>query len=240
MMKELNESWVAHMNSTYYTASVEQPDASALQAIQKIQLDVAALRERVEGFALNALNQVPGTSSHWHNNAHETLRTVGLIPSATAADLAKVATDASVMKQFNPMLSLESREHLALSILIWLQLCVYEDKLRRLASFFRLGCLDEMMRELETKTVWDVTLHPYWLIFEAENGIQIRQEQYKVAQHLIGNPGDVIQLNMGLGKVSIRRLSLILGTCISLPHPIDFDLCLDKGDTTNVDLTCIL
>ncbi len=31
----------------------------------------------------------------------------------------------------------------------------------------------------------------------------IRPDQYKVAQHLIDNPGDIIQLNMGLGKVSI-------------------------------------
>lgn len=238
MMNELNESWVAHISNSmrHATSSVERPDAGTLQAIQKLQNDVVASRKKAESFALNALNQVPETSSHWHDNAHDLLRTVGLIPTASATDLAKCAIDASVITTFNPMLTLESCAKLVESILIWLRLCVYEDKLGRLVSFFRSGSLDEMTREIDTVTIWDTAKHPYWLIFEVENGIQIRQEQYKVAQHLIDNPGDVIQLNMGLGKVS-NCINRFLSYLYVLTHLLMF--LSDKGDSANVDLTCL-
>ncbi len=50
---------------------------------------------------------------------------------------------------------------------------------------------------------WDPTKHPEWLVFEVEGQLQIRPTQYKVAQHLINNPGAIIQLNMGEGKTRV-------------------------------------
>lgn len=43
---------------------------------------------------------------------------------------------------------------------------------------------------------WSPAQHPCWLVFEAEQRLQIRPAQYKVAQHLMDNPGAICQLNM--------------------------------------------
>jgi len=206
MMDELRESWDAHMHSrsVLRTASLTLNCNNELNIIQG---DVIELRRKIENFAIDALNQVPEqTSFHWHDKAQRILRVAGRVPTAVAADLAKIAVDPSMIASFNPMITDESR--LLESISIWLQLCVYEDKLARLLSFSKSGSIEEVMTELDIRTVWDTSKHPFWLVFEVENGIQIRPDQYKVAQHLIDNPGDVIQLNMGLGKVSFKITSL--------------------------------
>ena len=84
--------------------------------------------------------------------------------------------------------------------------------------FFKSGLIEDVIAELAIRTVWDTSKHPHWLVFEVENGIQIRQDQYKVAQHLIDNPGDVVQLNMGLGKVSFMlKIALLLSLYCFIP-----------------------
>ena len=77
----------------------------------------------------------------------------------------------------------------------------------------RLGCKSgNNTSNIEDYRLLLTSDYPFWLVFEVENDLQIRQDQYKVAQHLIDNPGDVIQLNMGLGKVSFMSLYCIFVT----------------------------
>jgi hypothetical protein len=57
---------------------------------------------------------------------------------------------------------------------------------------------------------WRVNDHPAWLVFEMEAGLQIRPAQHKVAEHLMGHPGSVVQLNMGEGKTRVILPMLIL------------------------------
>jgi len=205
MINELRESWDAHVRSTSHSHTESVKLNIPNNAIKGIQDDVVELRRRVENFALDSLNQVTEqTNSNWHDNAHRMFRVAGLVPTAIAADLAKIALDPVTIETFNPMIA--DYSHLLESISTWLRLCVYEDKLARLLSFFRSESVEENITELNVKTVWDTGEHPFWLVFEVENGLQIRQDQYKVAQHLIDNPGDFIQLNMGLGKVSFMSL----------------------------------
>jgi hypothetical protein len=66
------------------------------------------------------------------------------------------------------------------------------------------------MKELTSHRSWDTNNHPYWLVYEAEQRIRIRPEQFQVANHLINNNGHVIQLNMGLGKTRVILPMLIL------------------------------
>jgi len=207
MMNELKESWNAHLSSTRHHSPKINLNGKSLQ---KIQIRIARLKQKVEDFVLDALNQVSNQHAHWHDNAHEILRVAGLIPTATAADLAKIAIDPALIGSFNPMLSVESQGKLVESIIIWLRLCVYEDKLHRLIFFVKTNSTEDVMKELDTVTLWSASDHPYWLVFEVENGIQIRQEQYKVAKHLIDNPGNIIQLNMGLGKTRVILPMLVL------------------------------
>ena len=59
------------------------------------------------------------------------------------------------------------------------------------------------LQELLVHRTWDVSLHPEWLVFEAEGQLQIRPDQYTVARHLMDNPGAICQLNMGEGKTRV-------------------------------------
>ena len=218
MMDELRESWDAHMHSrsVLRTASLT---LSCNNELNRIQRGVVELRRKIENFAIDALNQVPEqTSFHWHDKAQRILRVAGRVPTAVAVDLAKIAVDPSMIASFNSMI--KDKSCLLESISIWLQLCVYEDKLTRLLSFSKSGFIEGVMTEFDIRTVWDTSKYPCWLVFEVENGIQIRPDQYKVAQHLIDNPGDVIQLNMGLGKVSFKITSLRSYCCFVSFSPL--------------------
>jgi hypothetical protein len=46
--------------------------------------------------------------------------------------------------------------------------------------------------------------------FKVENGLQIRNEQYSMARHLLDRPGTVSQLNMGSGKTRVVMPMLVL------------------------------
>ncbi|KAL3776350.1 hypothetical protein ACHAW5_003524 [Stephanodiscus triporus] len=153
-------------------------------AFEEIQGDVVESRLKVGKFLLDALNQeAEQKSSHWHDNAQRMLRVAGRVPTAIAVDLATIAIDPIMIATFNPMI--KDKSHLLESISIWLQLCVYEDKLARVLSFFKSGLIEDVMAELAIRTVWDTSKHPHWLVFEVENGIQIRQDQYKVAWRML-------------------------------------------------------
>lgn len=58
-------------------------------------------------------------------------------------------------------------------------------------------------QELLVTRTWDAAQHPQWLVFEAEGQIQIRPAQHRIAEHLISNPGAIVQLNMGEGKTRV-------------------------------------
>ncbi|KAL3804145.1 hypothetical protein HJC23_013664 [Cyclotella cryptica] len=208
MMNELKESWDAYQGSI----SHHIPRTSVnLDEAKTVQSDIIKMRQSVEMHALNALNEVSSNECHhWHNNAHEILRIVGLVPTGTILDLAKIAIDHSLIKLFNPMINDESCERLVESILVWLQLCVHEDKFKRIMTLHDSGAISDVVKELRTKTVWDKFKYPYWLVFEVEQGLTIRQDQYMVAKHLIENPGHIIQLNMGLGKTRVILPMLVL------------------------------
>lgn len=203
MLNELKKSWEAHHNSSSCSSKQTTADIEALtMTLPLIKIRARDLRYKVEKYALDALNKRPLDCSHWHDDAHEMLRTVGIVPSATTSDLAKISFTPSLIQDFNPMLNQDARQTLVKSIITWLRLCVYEDKITRLLSLCDVGTVEDVMKELDTKTIWVSNDYPYWLVFEVENAIMIRQEQYKVAKHLIHNPGHILQLNMGLGKVS--------------------------------------
>lgn len=211
MMSELKRSWDAHQNEVSHPDSKDDFKSLVLRPILN---RTSELRSNAEEYALRSLNEMPELNSHWHCPTHEILRVAGLISSATIEDLARIAINCSLINDFNPILNQESRETLMKSIITWLRLCVYEDKIARMISLCDSGAADELLEELNTKPVWSARDHPYWLVFEVENGIMIRQEQYKVAKHLIDNKGDVVQLNMGRGKVSVSYASALFWFCI--------------------------
>ena len=58
---------------------------------------------------------------------------------------------------------------------------------------------------------WSVDAHPAWLVFEAEQQLQIRPQQYWIARHLMGHFGDIVQLNMGAPRRAAQRQQLRQG-----------------------------
>eukprot|EP00882_Tetradesmus_deserticola_P023299 GHRQ01025352.1.p1 GENE.GHRQ01025352.1~~GHRQ01025352.1.p1 ORF type:complete len:119 (-),score=47.40 GHRQ01025352.1:254-610(-) len=61
----------------------------------------------------------------------------------------------------------------------------------------------QSLQELLVHRTWDPAAHPKWLVFEVEGQLQIRPAQYDIAQHLLANPGAIMQLNMGEGKTRV-------------------------------------
>ena len=166
MMEELKESWSAYQALIPRRIRLLSQATLLLKDVKIIQVQATKLRQKVEDYALSALNELPLNNSHWHNDAHEMLRIAGIVPTASVSDLARIAVDTTVIKEFNPMVSDESCCRLLKAILVWLRLCVYEDKLGRAVSMCQAGATEDIVKELDTKTVWDTSKHPYWLVFE--------------------------------------------------------------------------
>lgn len=104
------------------------------------------------------------------------------------------------MLELAPRLSQAGRKTFKQTVLVVMELVVLHEKLARIvynadkkppspSSYF--------VEELRNKRTWSTEEYPYWLAFEVEGHLQIRQEQYAVAKYLIDNPGAVCQLNMG-------------------------------------------
>eukprot|EP00957_Ditylum_brightwellii_P108057 8243985-Ditylum_brightwellii.AAC.1 len=79
-----------------------------------------------------------------------------------------------------PLVTKQDMSSIACHHKIKFLLSFHEDNLKENESF---------VQELVARRRWDVHKHPYWLVFEAEQGIRIRPEQYEVAHHLIHNNG---------------------------------------------------
>lgn len=71
--------------------------------------------------------------------------------------------------------------------------------------------------------MWSVAQHPAWLVFEVEQGLQIRPDQYNVAKRLLQHdpvrdgPAPITQLNMGEGvcwwRTRLHALPCIAARC---------------------------
>ena len=125
------------------------------------------------------------------------------MPTITRADFTQVLYDSTWLSELNPTLT--SGPMTFDLLLYWHGCCVLEDKLERLCSF-----RDDILGELRVKRTFDPVKHPYWLAFEVENRLQIRPEQALIALLLINSPGDIVQLNMGLGKTRVVLPLLVL------------------------------
>eukprot|EP00979_Chaetoceros_neogracilis_P009353 scaffold2117_cov245-Chaetoceros_neogracile.AAC.1 len=203
---ELQESWNMHCEER---KSNVNPVENIIAAIQHIEKSAASALSTMEKYILDALTHHDPSQSHLHARAMDYLRLINVIPTATKHEIAALACDSSKITNYNPLLSKTSTEIIGQAVIIWLELCVLQDKFSFLLSS-NSWRKKEFMTELTSQRSWDTNIHSYWLVYEAEQGIRIRPEQYEVANHLINNNGHVIQLNMGLGKTRVILPMLIL------------------------------
>ncbi|CAM9434131.1 unnamed protein product, partial [Hapterophycus canaliculatus] len=209
MHTELRSSWQAHH------LAVPQPSHLPPRVIQRLhgnfggmRSKVSTMRERLEQYLLSALTDF-GTSAH--ATASHMHRVSGLLPTASTSDLPPILWEKRHVHQFNPFLADATVSRLVELVVVWLRLCVLEDKLGRLQAWTMTSQTQALMwQELDVKRTWDPVAHPKWLAFEADSGLQVRPHQAEVALHMINNPGDIVQLNMGEGKTRVILPLLLL------------------------------
>ncbi|KXZ49831.1 hypothetical protein GPECTOR_19g282 [Gonium pectorale] len=209
MHSELRDSWEAH----HGLPSLEQLRVASLprERLRELQATVQSYRGDAEAYLLRHLGTVPQSVGP-HGAAFRLLRLAGTQPAAGLLDLMRAAWLPNELTQFNPFLAPEAAASLRQGVLVWLQLCVLEDRMARLVALEAAG--DEykiaLIQELQVRRTWDPLRHPQWLVFEAEGGLQIRPQQHAVAAHLLAHPGAIAQLNMGEGKTRVILPMLLL------------------------------
>lgn len=106
--------------------------------------------------------------------AQRLLRAGGRVPQATLQDLVRTLWCPSAVSGLSVFLGLSAADRSALreGVLAWLQLCVLEDKLRRLRAMAAVASEEEdfagILKELCVHRTWDPDADPEWLAFEAD------------------------------------------------------------------------
>jgi hypothetical protein len=119
-----------------------------LPSVATLQDNVGGQRARVETYLLHSLGDIPADAHH--SRSFRLLRSAGAAARPTLMDLLSCAAQPDVhahLRSFNPYLSDASCARLWQGVLLWLQLCVLEDKLERL------GALASTPAELEPTLV---------------------------------------------------------------------------------------
>ncbi|GLC47557.1 hypothetical protein PLESTB_000000900 [Pleodorina starrii] len=181
MHGELRDSWEAHHLEPELESSRLVP--GALEEIATLTAAVQQRRAAAESYLMHRLTSVPADVGP-RGSSFRLLRCAGVAPTPGPLDLMAAAwRREAVLAQFNPFLSHQSMAALHSGVLVWLQLCVLEDRLARLGRLATAGPAYHInfVQELLVRRVWDPAQHPQWLVFEAEGQLQIRPAQLAVA-----------------------------------------------------------
>jgi hypothetical protein len=192
---ELRSSWDTHRKLTSRDEQINIANINTRSA--DVLGRIVLSRKLLEDYIMNVLNDGMDKSIP---NSLDLKRLSRLHPRAIASDLLRATIHRDTVKIFNGSLRDEDQEKLQEFILEWLRLCVLEDKLERLKKLSQDADYQGLQKELRIVRNWDPSQHPAWLVFEVEHRLQIWPEQALVAKHLINNAGDIVQLNMGMGK----------------------------------------
>ena len=151
MHAELRSSWEAHQRLPSHHPALDPTVVRNLhERFAEKKARVTSLREGVEKFVLAALanfgtNDARAISYGMHYCA-------GLLPTASAQDLPSILWSKERARMFNPFLSEAGTTSLESAVVLWLRLCVLEDKLGRLERWARpLGSEALMWQELQVR-----------------------------------------------------------------------------------------
>lgn len=207
MLAELRESWEVHSQ----LPGAQLRDKAAFAAFLAGGLDdVAGRRADAERWVVAAHAQEPDAgraqSRAWRAAGLRLRRAAGVAPLPQAADLARAlrapapvaGADVRPVDSFASA-SVADSALLREGVITWLELCVLEERLRRLQRMAAARDWVSVVRELRVRRTWDASEHPEWLVFEADEGIQIRPAQYALAHAVLcgstSNVAPIFQLN---------------------------------------------
>ncbi|CAM9708595.1 unnamed protein product, partial [Scytosiphon promiscuus] len=214
MHAELRSSWEVHQLAIPNHMPVPLPEIQRLhKEFGELRCTLSTMQQRLGNFLLRVLGTfgTTGNASACHMQ-----RVAGLLPTASFSDLPPILWESERIREFNPFLTEKLSAEFVQNVVAWLRLCVLEDKLSRLEAWTKTPRTQAMMwQELQVKRTWDPSAHPTWLAFEVDSGLQIRPRQAEVALHMIDNPGDIVQLNMGEGKTRVILPLLLLHWAVS-------------------------
>lgn len=151
--------------------------ASLLGIFEEMLAEASGKRQQAETHLLESLRLEPEAADHataWHVPAQRLLRAGGRVPQATLQDLVRTLWCPSAVSGLSVFLGLSAADRSALreGVLAWLQLCVLEDKLRRLRAMAAVASEEEdfagILKELCVHRTWDPDADPEWLAFEAD------------------------------------------------------------------------
>ncbi|EGZ11143.1 hypothetical protein PHYSODRAFT_520653 [Phytophthora sojae] len=205
MLDELELSWNSYHAQPQLQLQVS-PDA-LLGSLTTLLADVSSRRSEMENYLWGAFAKATS------GKRDRLLALVNYLPLLTVSDIIRCAFDDEALYAVTLRLHEQAREEFKKGVLLYMEICVLEDKLERLIWKARgSGELSntQLIDELVNVREWQSTEFPYWLAFEVEGRLQIRHEQYITAQHLINRPGTVCQLNMGRGKTRVILPMLFL------------------------------
>ncbi|KAK1946350.1 hypothetical protein P3T76_001903 [Phytophthora citrophthora] len=141
------------------------------------------------------------------------LMLINFLPQLTVSDIVRCSFDEEMLHILVPKFTKKSRKLFKRGVLLYMEVCVLEDKMERLvwkAKRCHELSDDPIVDELRNIRQWQSENYPYWLAFEVEGRLQIRHEQFIIARHLIDRPGTVCQLSMGCGKTRVILPMLFL------------------------------
>jgi hypothetical protein len=207
VVDDLKESWKVFIGSDRFALADGCHGENISKMLLQLSLDITESRINLELHLFESISCVSKLSLKKRGDlqvkSFEFLRLGYSVPLIAQRDLLRIALDSKIVRYFNPFLSVSSQDVIFNDILLWLQLCVLEDKVARITKFNTHGLVDSLVQEIVVNRTWNVQEYPYWLVFEVEGQLQIRPQQYAVAFELIRNPGSILQLNMGEGKTEL-------------------------------------
>ena len=153
MHAELRNSWEAHQQQPHPPPSLDPIVVHRLhECFVEKKARVTLQREDVENFALGAL--VNFGTKEARAISYGLRRSAGLLPTASAQDLPSVLWSKELARMFNPFLSEAGTARLAAAVVLWMRLCVLEDKLGRLKRWTGASASEALMWQ-EMQVIFD-------------------------------------------------------------------------------------
>eukprot|EP00727_Mastigamoeba_balamuthi_P014762 m51a1_g9911 hypothetical protein (2918) ;mRNA; r:112489-126161 len=216
MLRELEDSWKLHSATKVPVFRMPREEVEAeLRRMHGVANACASmLHDELRRLHSSQFKPERGSASGSADLAHKKNSLV----LSHAANYCPLLTRSAILRSLAdrpdallPLLGRQARDDFVSGAFSLAQLWVLCDKLKRLAAF--VADPEQLVTRYYTEFMpraWGVREHPRWLAFEASSGIQVRPEQSALALHLIAHPGDIAQLNMGLGKTRVVLPLLLL------------------------------
>ncbi|EEY58354.1 uncharacterized protein PITG_01010 [Phytophthora infestans T30-4] len=205
MLDELELSWKYYRSQTQM--QLKASPSSLLGSFMEFLDDISSCRSKMETYLWGAFaNSTSGKRD-------QLLALVNAVLVMTVSDIVRCSYDKEMLYKLTLRMNDDAREKFKKGVLQFLEICVLEDKVKRLVCKAKRSADmsdAQLVDELFNVRQWQSVDFPYWLAFEVEGRLQIRHEQFVVAQHLINQPGTVCQLNMGRGKTRVILPMLFL------------------------------